>query len=121
MKTKFELEESVYFIFKSLDSTKITSICDACEGVGTATIGHTIFNCSKCGGKGNTSKYKGYFWKSGNYVIRILSISLHEGNIEYSGDDRLDDYLDWYDEQDLFSTRKEAQEECDRRNKNEIL
>jgi DnaJ-class molecular chaperone len=116
MTNKYNIEDEVFAVIESYQ-TKPTP-CDVCEGVGVfKTISGTDVKCMRCHGKGNVL-VGFYIHKVYDYKIGIDAIRNKSRNIYYTGyfDDE-DSSTEWYLEDDLFSTKEEAQAECDKRNK----
>lgn len=131
--TKFSLNDKVFTIHKS-GSTQFIK-CEVCEGKGGITTEKGRFNCESCYGNGGKREYIPEKWKIGYKNTTIGKVYIEMYNERFYED--YPDYRDkefkymieatgigsgtvWY-EKDLFKTEKEAQKECDRRNKLEKI
>jgi hypothetical protein len=122
--TKFNLDDFVWGI--SSYSKEIKNVCTACNGNRKILLDSIYYTCPKCYGSGQIIEYEPKKWNvCSEFCGRIGNIKTetydngydHENEIRYMlsstgvGSGTL-----WHEE-DLFLTQKEAQEECDRRNR----
>lgn len=121
MKTKFELGDFVFVIEKDNNLIRKNLICPNCNGekVFYTKLFQKEFVCSKCDGSGKIEIID-KTWGVNNCTLKIMHIYLEDETIQYSGYSFYSEDLDFQKESDLFLTEKEAQEECDRRNKNGV-
>ena len=128
IETKFNHGQRVQAITYAQDQYE--EMCPACQGTGKVTVNGVEFGCGNefCWGEGYIRKYKPKQWfvpKDAfyNFVIQKINTETYnpKNRISKEYKDRV-----WYMagasgtmfyEEELFLTEKEAQEECDRRNK----
>ena len=112
VETKYTDNQELYF----LDEHKVSCQCKYCNGSGKVKIKGKTFSCPNCYGKGEVDEAKQWQVLGPKYPDRIV-IEKEEGipaKICYIF--KMEDIPNYIDEQDCFATRKEALEECRKRN-----
>lgn len=114
IETKYKVTDRLFVISRNLIEEK----CKICNGIGRVLIKHKSFSCPECNGKGKKNTEKHWeIYMSETYPEKIY-IEIEEGEkpkISYVF--MWSDTPDYIDEKDCFLSEKEAQAECDRRNK----
>jgi hypothetical protein len=127
LETKFNLEDKVYTVIKKISQEK--QICIVCEGIGYLDLkDKTQFVCPKCNGVGKIWKAnKGVYIVKGPFTIwkisKSISIIAYEPEKEHK---TIENYMLMetgiesgrvYNTKEIFSNFKEAQGQCNLRNK----
>lgn len=96
--------------------------CHACDGKGMVAIKDMEWNCPRCNGLGQNSKYE---YQPEELTVVSLQVEMEQGDpklyIQYGCVDK-----DWPDkpsrktEKYLYGSIEEAQAECDKQNKEDI-
>lgn len=131
IETKFNHGQRVQAIVYSTE--QYNESCSFCDGLGHFFHKDEKIDCSKCWGNGFILKQKNKKWYVPtvdsdyfNFVIQKIGAELYNpNNKKVSGNRSWIYYMSdssgtMFAEKDLFASIKEAQEECDRRNKLEI-
>lgn len=121
IETKFNIGDEVVSINRTLIRSE--KMCPLCKGEGKFVGIHNsdfFIDCPKCNGRGVVGEYGGSQWTvvGKDEVKRIHTSSFSEPKFNVIDYD-LDKTFGSAYERNLFYTVKEAQEECDRRNKEE--
>ncbi len=126
IKTKFKHSDRVQAITHGIKEVKTT--CDCCNGSGNIQISNYGENqCPKCYGKGFTTSWEDEKWYVPsdyyNFVIQKIGMELYNPNNKKYFKSRswiyymADSSGTMFDEKDCFASIEEAQQECDKRNK----
>ena len=123
IKTKFSIGDKVYFI--GYETKQVKNTCNVCKGSGKIEIENETFNCPKCHGRKYTIETEKQKWR---IVESVYKIGLVRPTIRVDGKDKTEYMMietgigsgSIYYEDDLFKSIKEAQKECDKRNKKRI-
>lgn len=125
IETKFNHGDRVQAITNG--TKEITNICEFCEGSGTIYYKGENIECPKCFGSGFFTSFEAYKWFVSlddyyNFTIQRIGVELYNPNNKKWKNKRSWIYYmsaesgTMFDENDCFSSVKEAQEECDKRN-----
>jgi hypothetical protein len=133
IKTKFSLEDRV-FVIQKFGNNEFVS-CQCCEGTGGIVTEKGKFTCNECHGSGGKYEWVGDKWKIaykntkiGKVYIEMYYEKYYEENPNYRNNGikymvtatGIGSGSIWY-ERDVFKTERQAQLECDRRNKEENI
>ena len=126
--TKFNHGQRVQAI--SYGEEEYVEKCPVCEGKGFFIYKDRKIGCSEsgCWGKGYVAKYRNKKWfvptdPYYNFVVQKIGVELYNPNNKTVSSNRSWIYYmaansgTMFDEKNVFSSSKEAQEECDKRNK----
>ena len=117
LESKFNIGDRVFSIVNYPVITYLT--CPTCEGRKAVTIGNETFTCPKCHGRGSFCRQSENKWSVRDNPLTIGQVRIEHGpKLEES-------YMcietgvgsgSVFYAKDLFTSRKEAMGECDRRN-----
>lgn len=115
IETKYKIDDMVYFI--QLETYRNSITCPCCLGIGRIRDTDT-YSCHYCHGKGTISgKIESRYLISD--IMTVTNIIL-----EYDGKEWTEGYKIksnnrsfYWEENEIYPTRKEAEKECNKRNK----
>lgn len=117
IKTKYNLGQDVYTIIHL--NKQIKEKCPVCNGTGHVTLNGNQYQCPECYGQGIKVEWTSSGWTvDQSSQIGRIDVSVKDDvykesyMLKYSG---IDSGTIW-DVGDLFSTREEAEKECEKRN-----
>jgi len=114
IETKFSNGDKVYAVFRGREKGKRIP-CRICSGTSRVKISGEKFKCPKCHGQGGGVKYNPIEWIVHNGKIIICSIHIVKNVRDPLSVVYLATCGQFY-ERDLFTTLKEAETKCERRN-----
>lgn len=127
IKTKFDLGQRVYIIQKS--GQLIKRDCPACNGNGNiVNEKNFVFHCENCQGSGITETWYSTNWQIAYEKAKIgrVGVELYretfinrgseKNRITYMVDETGVGSGSLWNEDDIFATKEEALEECEKRN-----
>ena len=130
IKTKFNFGDKVIAI--KLGSKDVIHKCDFCDGLGYFSHKEEKLRCHKCNGEGVTRTPEHTKWfvptdRHFYFTIHRIGMELYSPQL-HKNNKRLRSWIycmaansgTLFNENDCFSTMKEAQAECDRRNNDGI-
>ena len=123
VKTKFNLKDEVYPITHGMK--EVITECSICHGKGEIEVGGNTYRCPECYGTGEHRECKDAEWYvATNLIGKIGKVDIELYSNKKYGESKTSYMLSstgigsgtLWNENDLFLTFDEAQQECDKRN-----
>jgi len=125
IKTKLSIGDNIFIIWRNTNT--VYEACSVCNGSTKVVINNKNYECPECYGNGNKTIYEPQCWRLANSdnlpvptsKVRKINIEIIKKKIDIT-------YYPWgesgnyFYEKDCFATLKEAENECIKRNKEDI-
>lgn len=126
IKTKLSIGDKIFVIWRNTNTIQKT--CSVCNGSKNVFLNDKEYECPECYGDGYKTIYEPQCWRvADGDIIPVSNSKVRKINVEVIKKKVDITYYPWgesgnyFHEKDCFATLKEAENECDKRNKEGVV